>query len=529
MKNKKYMMVLGAVVLMASCHKSLDLKPTNDITADVVYSSPEGYKQAFVKVYASFALTGGGGSGSSDLGGIDAGTSDFLRLYWNVQELASDEAACAWVQDPGISDLNHMTWNENNVLLKGLYTRSLYQITVANEFLRESTDEKLSSRNITGADAEEIRAYRTEARFLRAYQYWVLMDLFGNPPFITEADAISKVPPRQIPRAELFAYVESELLAIESQMMEPHQNEYGRADKAAAWLLLAKLYLNAEVYLGEGNGKYGEAITYSNRVIESGYTLEPTYANLFLADNDQYRNEIILSINYDAVKSQNFGGTTFLINSSTNSAMDPASLGIPNGGWSGNRAKASLVDKFDDLTGATDSRAMFYGENPIIQDISLFDQGIAVMKFKNVDRNGTAAPSNDGTQCSVDFPLFRLADAYLIYAEAVLRGGQGGDMATAVAYVNELRGRAFGNTNGNVSSITLDFILDERLREFYWEAHRRTDLIRFGKYTGNAYVWPFKGGAQEGISVEAYRTIFPLPASDVIANPNLDQNNGYIN
>src|SRR5690606_7106984 len=118
----------------------------------------------------------------------------------------------------------------------------------------------------------------------------------------------------------------------------------------------------------------------------------------------------------------------------------------------------------------------------------------------------------DGTQCSVDFPLFRLADAYLIYAEAVLRGCQGGDMATAVAYVNELRERAFGNTNGNVSSITLDFILDERLREFYWEAHRRTDLIRFGKYTGNAYVWPFKGGAQEGISVEAYRTIFPLPA-----------------
>lgn len=520
--------MIGAVLVMASCHKSLDLKPTNDITADIVYNSPEGYKQAFAKVYASYALTGGGGSGSSDLGGIDAGTSDFLRLYWNVQELASDEAACAWVQDPGIPDLNYMTWNENNVLLKGLYTRSLYQITVANEFLRESTDEKLGSRNITGADAEAIRGYRLEARFLRAYQYWVLMDLFGNPPFVTETDVISKVPPRQISRAELFSYLESELLDIERGMMEPHQNEYGRADKAAAWLLLAKLYLNAEVYLGAGNGKYADAVTYSNRVIQSGYTLEPNYAHLFLADNDQRRNEIILSINYDAVKSQNFGGTTFLVNSSTSAAMDPASFGIPGGGWGGNRARASLVDKFDDLTGATDSRAMFYGTNPGIQDISIFDQGIAVMKFKNVDRNGTTAPSNDGTQCSVDFPLFRLADAYLIYAEAVLRGGQGGDMATAIGYVNALRERAYGNTNGNVSTITLDFILDERLREFYWEAHRRTDLIRFGKYTDGSYLWPYKGGAQEGIAVESYRTIFPLPASDVIANPNLEQNAGYI-
>jgi len=514
------------ILLVSSCHKDLNLQPTNDITADVVYSSPEGYKQAFAKVYASYALTGGGGSGSSDLGGIDAGTSDFLRLYWNVQELASDEALCAW-QDPGIPEFNFMSWNSNNVLLKGLYARSLYQITVANDFLRESTDEKLASRNISGTDAEQIKIYALEARFLRAYQYWVLMDLFGNPTFITEEDVISKVPPQQIGRAELFSYIESELLAIEAGMAEPRQNEYGRADQAAAWSLLARLYLNAEVYLGSGNGRYTEAIEYANRVINSGYTLKANYRHLFLADNDRIRDEIILSINYDAIRSQNFGGTTFLINSSINGDMNPASFGVPNGGWGGNRSKATLPQKFNDITGATDRRAMFFGSSPVINDVAVFTQGLAITKFRNVDVNGEPALSNDGSQSSVDFPLFRLADAYLIYAEAVLRGGAGGDQSTALAYINRLRERAYGNTSGNVASISLDFILDERAREFYWEAYRRTDLIRFNRYTEATYTWPFKGGVQAGTGVQDYRSIFPIPASDVIANPNLTQNPGY--
>lgn len=524
----KLMLVLSFVSIgFSSCHKDLNLTPVNDITADVVYNSPEGYKQAFAKVYASYALTGGQGSGSSDLGGIDEGASDYLRLYWNAQELTTDEGICAWVGDPGVSELNLMTWNANNVMLRGLYTRSLYQITVANEFLRESTDDVLASRGITGADVETIRAYRAEARFLRAYQYWVLMDLFGNPPFVTEENPISKVPPQQISRTELFNYIEAELLAVENELIQPLQNEYGRADQAAAWMLLARLYLNAEVYLGEGSDKYTEAIDYASRVIASGYSLKPVYQHLFLVDNNMNRDEIILSINYDAILSQTFGGTTFLINSSTSSAMGPASFGIPSGGWGGNRSRSTLPGKFSDSSGDTDSRAMFFGTNRNIEDASVFAEGLAVTKFRNVDRNGQTAPSNDGVQCSVDFPLLRLADAYLIYAEAVLRGGSGGSMVTAIDYVNALRERAYGNTSGNVSSISLDFILDERAREFYWEGYRRTDLIRFGRYTSSSYLWPFKGGTPSGTAVADFRTIFPLPASDVVANPNLTQNTGY--
>jgi hypothetical protein len=222
----------------------LDLTPTNDVTASSVYATPAGYKSSGVKLYATYALTSPSGSDGSDVGGLNSGFADFLRLFWMSQELTTDEAICSW-GDTGIPELDNSTWSVDNQFLRGLYSRSMLQVTIANEFLRESTPEKLASRNITGADATAITRYRAEARFLRAYQYWVLMDAFGNPPFVTEDDQIGKVAPKQTTRAALFTYVESELKAIDGDLAEPRTNEYGRADKAAAWSLLARLYLNA--------------------------------------------------------------------------------------------------------------------------------------------------------------------------------------------------------------------------------------------------------------------------------------------
>lgn len=530
MKNKIFkkmgLMALIAIILTA-CSKDLDQKPLNDLTADVAYKDLASYKQVLAKVYGSFALTGNTGSGSSDLGGIDPGFSDFLRLYWNLQELTSDEAGCVW-NDPGIPELNFQTWTSENLLNRGLYTRSIFQITLINEFLRESTDDKLASRGLTGADAAEIKKFRAESRFLRAYQYWVLMDMYGNPAFITEADQVGKFFPKQIQRAELFKYVEAELLAIDADLAAPKTNEYGRADKAAAWALLARLYLNAEVYLGTGNAKYTEAITNSSKVLASSYSLMPEYKNLFLADNNVNNPEVILSINYDGVRSQNYGGVTFIINSSTNpSAISNASLGIPRGGWVGNRLKQNIPLLFADRSGTTDKRAIFYGDKLILNDISAFTDGLGTAKFKNVSSTGAAGGSNDGTLVSTDFPLFRLAEMNLTYAEAVLRGGSGGNQGQALTYFNALRTRAYGNATGNVNSITLQDILDEYGREFYWEARRRTDLIRFDKYTSENYVWPFKGGVKAGKGTETFRKLFPIPSADIISNTNLKQNPGY--
>lgn len=527
MKNLFKIFTATAIMLVSvsSCKKDLNLKPTNDITADVAYATPAGYKQVLAKIYGSFATTGGGGSGDSDLKGIDAGASDFIRLYWNAQELTSDEGLCVW-NDPGVYDLNFLTYTSDNVILQGLYTRSLYQITVINVFLRESTPEKLASRNISGSDAVNIAQYRNEARFLRAYQYWVLMDMFGNPPFITEANEVGIIAPQQIKRADLFKYVESELLAVEPAL--PLKNEYGRAAQGAADMLLSRIYLNAAVYTG--TAKNTEAITYASKVIGGGYSLLPKYQNLFLADNDQNNTETILAINYDGLFTQNYGGTTFLVNASINGDMNPTSFGVPSGGWGGIRTRSTLPAVFG-ISGAfatiPDSRAIFYGDKSVNDDVAVFTDGLRATKFKNITKSGAAGPSNNGTFSSIDFPLFRLPEAYLNYAEAVLRGGSGGTIGQAVSYVNLLRERAYGNANGNVSSLSLDDVLAERAKEFYWEGYRRTDLIRFGKFTDGSYLWPFKGNVKAGRGVEAYRSIFPLPSSDIIANRNLTQNPGY--
>ncbi|WP_040300357.1 RagB/SusD family nutrient uptake outer membrane protein [Arcticibacter svalbardensis] len=522
--NKIVLAFCALLFMVTSCKDDLNLTPTNDITADVAYATPEGYKKGIAKVYGSIATSANGGpsAATGDIGGVDAGTSDFIRSFWMSQELPTDEAACAW-GDPGLPELNFNTYTSSNVLLLGLYARSIYQITLVNEFLRESTDEKLSARGITGDDATEIKYYVSEARFFRAYQYWILMDAFGNPPFITEESTVGKESPKQISRADLFTYVESELLAIEPTLKET--NEYGRATQGAAWALLARVYLNAQVYTG--TPKFTEAATYAEKVINSKrYSLNPSYANLFKADNNLNNPEVILSINYDGISTQNYGGSTFLINAAINGDMGTANFGVPSGGWGGNRSRATLPQKFGNYSTTADKRAMFYGTTPAITDITIFTQGLAVTKFTNITSTGATAPSVNGIFCSTDFPLFRLAEMYLVYAEAVLRGGSG-SQATAINYVNLLRQRAYGNASGNVSSLTVDDILNERSKELYWECFRRTDLVRYGKFTEATYLWPFKGGAENGKGVESFRNLYPIPSTDVIANTNLTQNPGY--
>jgi hypothetical protein len=517
------------VLTLASCHKNLDRMPTNSNIADIQYGTPDGYKQVIAKAYGSYSLVSSTGVGNSDVnvpGITDAATTDFLRSWWNLQELTTDEAICAW-NDANLQSFNNFSWTSNNVLIHALYARSLFQITVCNEFIRESSDEKLASRNISGHDADDIRYYRAEARFLRAFQYWVLMDLFANPPFVTENDPIGKYIPPRILRADLFEYVENELKEIESLLVEPRQNEYGRADQAAAWALLARLYLNAEVYTGVS--KYSEAITYSSKVIDGGYQLMSNYRHLFMADNNLNNTETILSIAYDATKSQNYGGTTFLICSAhgTNVA-DNNAHGIPGGGWLGNRTTKNLPNNFGDFSGNSDKRAMFGLGSLEINSVLDFNSGLGVTKFSNVQASdGTTPYSPNGVLVNTDFPLFRLGEMYLTYIEAVERGGSGGSEATALNYFNLLRERAHGNTSGNVASVSLEDIFNERQRELYWEGLRRTDLVRFNRFTSASYLWPWKAGVPTGAGADSHYNVFPIPSAEIISNTNLVQNPGY--
>jgi hypothetical protein len=221
---------------------------------------------------------------------------------------------------------------------------------------------------------------------------------------------------------------------------------------------------------------------------------------------------------------------TFLVHAPIGGSMSAASFGV-NGGWSGLRTTKNIVNLYPSTDGTIDERGVFHsnGQALEIDNLSTFTEGYAIVKFKNVSSTGVAGSDASGNHADTDFPMFRLADVYLMYAEAVLRGGTGGTAGQALQYVNQLRERAYNNTSGNLTAgqLTLDFILDERARELKWEAHRRTDLIRFGRFTSGDYLWPWKGGVKEGRAVEAYRVLYPIPSSDITANPNLTQNEGY--
>ncbi|MEZ0486300.1 RagB/SusD family nutrient uptake outer membrane protein [Fibrella aquatica] len=515
-------MLAAAMALATSCVNDLDRVPKYEVTSASVYANFENYKPVLARLYATLAVSGQQGpSGKPDISGIDEGTSNYMRLYWKLQELPTDEAVIAW-NDATIQDINRMTWTSSDGFITAMYNRIFYMISLSNEFIRETSDAKLAERGISGQNATDAKTYRAEARFLRAMAYFHAIDMFGTVPFVTEADAPGSFLPRQATRQELFTYVESELKAIETELGAPGTVEYGRASQAAAQAILARMYLNAEVYTGAG--KYSEAITYAKKVIDSRvYTLEPNYQNLFTADNNLSK-EIIFPIAFDGTRTQTFGGMTFIVHAQVGGRMPVANFGV-NGGWAGIRSTQKLVDVFPDANATADKRGMFYtdGQARDVNDLGTFTDGFAVTKYKNVTSTGAAG--SDLQFVDTDFPLIRLADMYLTYAEAVLRGGTGGDQATAIQYVNLLRTRAKAAT---VTSINTDFILAERARELYWEGYRRTDLIRFGRFTTNTYLWPFKGGVREGRAVDARFNLYPIPATDLVANPTLQQNNaGY--
>lgn len=516
--------------MASSCIGELEREPLDKriTTADRIFSNPASYKEFLAKLYGSITLTGQNGPyGTPEISNPDEGETSFMRGYWSVQELTTDEAICAWNNGEVLAFHNHQ-WSSQNAYLKLLYQRIFININYCNEYLREVPP------RISGLSPEmqtNVRAYVTEARFLRALYYYFALDLFGNVPFVTELDKVGAFLPKQISRADLFEYIESEVLAILPDLAAPKTNEYARADRAAAWMLLAKLYLNAEVYLGAGNTRYTEALTYCNNIINSGvYSLHNNYRELFMADNHLLRNEIIYTIAEDGTHTQGYGGMTFIMHAAIGGAQNATDYGIKAGdGWAGNRFTNTFVNKFDDPSGDTDSRIMTFTDGQVL-DITtptLFTEGYLSTKFKN--RTSTGVAGNNDVFPDTDFPLFRYADVYLMYAEAVVRGGTGGSLNTAVEYINELRERAYGNTSGNISEaqLNLDFLIDERGRELYWEAHRRTDLIRFGKFTGDNYVWDWKGGVKTGRSTASHLTLFPIPAADRAVNTNLEQNEGY--
>jgi len=513
---------VGLLIVAATACTDTVLEPKSTITGANVFNDAGSYRAFIARVYAGLAVSGQQGpAGQPDIQGIDEGFSQYLRLLWEAQELPTDEAVIGW-NDVGLPEMNTQLWASSNSFVVSMYYRIYFQVAMANEFLRETSDAKLADRGTSTTLKAQIQQYRAEARFLRALSYWHAIDFFGDVPLVTEDDPLGSTPPQQATRAAIYDYVVSELTDIQGQLPAPGPDSYGRATGPAASMLLAKVRLNAEVYTGAAD--WAGALNAAQTVIGSGtYSLDSNYRHMFMADNNT-SPEIIFAIPQDGLKTQTWGGMTFLVHASCGGDMANADYGI-DGCWWGIRLKPQAYSFY----GAGDGRDdYFYTTNQNVQVASIgnWNDGIAAPKFTNKTSGGMAG--SHATHVDTDFPMFRLGDAYLIYAEAVLRGG-GGTRAQALAYVNALRERAFGGPAGDITDaqLTLPFILAERGRELLWEGHRRTDLIRFGQFTGGTYIWSWKGGVQAGKATESFRDLYPLPASELVTNPNLTQNPGY--
>jgi len=533
---------------LSSCVNDLDVEPIDPRKNTTVDA-----QKLFNKCYAEFVFEGyAPGESELDLG--DAGLSVLYRLLWNANELTTDEALCGW-NDKGVGEFDYNTYTPANECLYGLYWRLSLGVTICNQYLKECAD----------YDA----TMTAEVHFIRALYYYFLLDNYGNPSF---SETVGEKP-RQIKSEELFTWIAKELEDNMDGMLAPSVRKkgaanYGRADQSAAWMLLARLYLNAEKYTG--TAQWEKAKEYADKVIkQSGRSIwmgddatehksangkYSAYQMLFMADNDQSGafNEAVFSFVLEGASSASWGASTFLFAASWDANMVKNYPQKTDQSWGGNRTRVDLVEKFIStskldgldnwkaetiIAAADDDRALFFGDNAkgdggvkdrkyTNDDLATFTDGLATIKYQSC-RSDEGQVSNT-THNDNDIFLMRLAEAYLIYAEAEARAaGSNTTLTEGTRLINVLRERA--NNDDQHTTYTLREVLDERARELYFEGVRRTDLIRYGYYGGSSYTWQWKGGIQDGGKFDAYRNIFPIPQTELATNSNLVQNPGYSN
>lgn len=513
-------LVCASLLMGTSCVDDLNQTPHIGVTSEAVYSSVEGYRSVLAKIYASYSLVGQEKGGGQDLSSNSG--YDLLRCLFHLQEGPTDECAYRWMSGDNLYSIAYMQWDATEPNISDVYYRLYYSIAVVNEFLRH-TDEASLAR-FSPEEQAEIRCFAAEARFMRALDYWFVLDLFGKGPYVDVHTPTTAYTPEAYDSQALFSFIERELKDIENSL--PETSAYGRANRAAVWALASRLYLNGEVYTGKSYAT--ECITYSNKLIAPRiYFLEDDFSKLFNADNDKRTHEIIFAFYTDGNESMTWGACTNLVHGccGSDNTQDPAKYGIKSG-WGNFRVRGEYAELFDDVASCKDKRCLLWtdGQNQYF-DKALDDGacGYHSEKWTNLTDGGEMSGDPAVNGVDTDFPMFRLAEVYLNCAEAVLRGGEGMTRAQALALVNEVRARAYGDESGNISDaqFNLDFMLDERGREMLYENIRRTDLVRHGKFTTDKYIWQWKGGVASGRAVDSRYNRYPIPASEVAANPNL--------
>ncbi|MBQ3766001.1 MAG: RagB/SusD family nutrient uptake outer membrane protein [Bacteroidales bacterium] len=526
---KKYLSVLAviaaALLSATSCIQDLNIEPVDDdvvLPADIL-TGVEQYEQVLAKCYIGLAVSGPAGENSGDIDGIDNGFGQYIRALFYMQELTTDAAHCVW-DDKTVRFLHYMKWTRSDVFVRSMFSRGYYQISMCNELIRQAEASQFK-------DDAKIQQYIAEAKALRLLSYLHIVDMFGyeHVPFATEETSVGSVGPA--PNLNLIDWMEEQVdeLLSTDKLAEIRKAEYGRVDKGFVQMLKAKLNLNAPVYLNlsgaEAKPYYEKAAEACKAIVAAYPALHSNYQELFMADNDRCTDEIIFGVEAKAGETQTWGATQFLIRSTyeEGDAETGNRLGMNSGGWGGVVVTPTFLQKFDRTN---DARFIFDGGPnnypETMDDPGSFKTAWTSHKFSNMASTGNIYEG--ATFVDTDFPLFRAADAYLMLAECQLRGAGNVTESEAKAAWNAVRARA---GLGNVSNYSLDELLDERGRELYWEGHRRSDLIRFGKYTGNAYLWTWKGEEYNGTSVADHLKLFPIPDAEYNTNSLLGQNPGY--
>lgn len=529
MKKIKYILATLALIAtcsLSSCVGDLDVTPIdpNTVLPQDVLKDQDAFTSLLAKCYQGLSCSSSHGeNGDPDMHGIDGGFGQYIRALINTEELPTDIITCCW-NDGNLFDVHNLSWNASNEFVLSMYYRIFFQIGLCNEFIRQSKATEISGYTLKNA-------YIAEARALRLLSWYHAIDMFGNVPFSDENSTVGSQGGDRIERAELFDWMEKEAndLLGSNDLAEAGRNEYGRADKGLVQMILAKLYLNAEVW--KGTPMYDKCAAVCEQII-SEYPLHGTYTDLFAADNHLFSanttyngDEIIFVAQQDGNVTHSWGSTNFLVFASTwstdnpETTMDVSEIGISSG-WSGLSLTGTFTSKFE----ASDARALFF-KGGFEQYIDFLrgpkgeSNGWKSMKYKNINHDGSAAQAQGFVD--TDFPVFRSADAYLMYAECAARGQA--DKAKGQNYLNAVRSRA-GVDNIDLS---LQNIIDERARELYLEGFRRQDLIRFGLFTTSDYLWEFKGGVPNGQAVDSHYNLYPINPGELNANSKLIQNPGY--
>lgn len=525
----------GAALLLTGCVGDLDQYPHTDTTSKDVYVSVGNYESVLSGIYTSLIVN------LSSISGDDR-YQNYTRSLMMFQECSADAIDDVWISGESMTDVNNQSWTAGDPWVSAIYYHIYNIVSLSNEFIRNASEGAIGK--FSDSEQAQIRIWRDEARCIRALAYYHALDLFPAASFVTEDDPVGSYIPPVYTRRQLFAFIESELRELGTTLP---QTNYGHMNRAAAWTLLARMYLNAKVYTGED--KYSECISCCREVIKDGYSLEPDYARLFNADNHKRTNEIIFALACNATHTVAWGAGTYLV-CATRFDNDDGMMedfGV-SAYWNCLRVRPQLVDLFQ----PGDRRAMFGDKDRIYYDNAPDDyyaidgdtkykyrdrskeiighdettSGWLLNKWSNLTDDRQAASDTRVNGAETDYPIFRLADVYLMLAEAVVRGGEGATRGEALELVNLVRKRAYGNDSGDISDsqMTLDFLLDERGRELYSESIRRTDLIRFNKYT-SGYRWNWKGGVKDGTDVHDRYAFLPIPEAELSANPTLKSAN----